>query len=129
MDFWDFFLGSIAIALFIGVVLLWFGTLIDLFMRPDLRGWQKALWLLGIIVFPLLGALIYIIARPMEGPLGLGAASAPEAPLLEDESSLDNEVQELATLARMRDEGVVTPEEFGAIKERILHGGPAAQAA
>ena len=39
-------------------------TFIDNFRRSDHSGAAKAGWALLIIVFPLLGALIYILTRP-----------------------------------------------------------------
>jgi hypothetical protein len=36
----------------------------DIFRRDDMSGWAKGGWLLLIIVLPLLGILIYVIARP-----------------------------------------------------------------
>ena len=44
-------------------------TFIDNFRRSDHSGAAKAGWALLIIVLPLLGALMYILARPeMRGP-------------------------------------------------------------
>ena len=44
-------------------------TFVDNFNRSDHSGAAKAGWALLIIVFPLLGALIYILNRPeMKGP-------------------------------------------------------------
>jgi hypothetical protein len=37
---------------------------IDNFRRHDHSGWAKAGWALVIVVLPLLGTLIYLIARP-----------------------------------------------------------------
>ena len=37
---------------------------IDNFRRRDHSGWAKAGWALVIIILPLLGTLIYLIARP-----------------------------------------------------------------
>jgi hypothetical protein len=37
---------------------------IDKLRRPDHSGWAKAGWALVILVLPLLGTLIYLIARP-----------------------------------------------------------------
>jgi uncharacterized membrane protein len=37
----------------------------DIFRRRDLSGAGKAGWILVLFVLPLLGALIYLIARPM----------------------------------------------------------------
>ncbi len=39
---------------------------IDNFRRHDHGGWAKAGWTLLIILLPLLGTVIYLIARPME---------------------------------------------------------------
>lgn len=38
-------------------------VLIDNFRRPDHSGWAKAGWTLFVIFLPLLGVLIYMIAR------------------------------------------------------------------
>ena len=39
---------------------------IDNFRRRDHSGWAKAGWALVIVVLPLLGTLIYLVARPVE---------------------------------------------------------------
>ena len=39
---------------------------IDNFRRRDHGGWAKALWALIIVVLPLLGTLIYLVARPAD---------------------------------------------------------------
>jgi predicted membrane channel-forming protein YqfA (hemolysin III family) len=39
-------------------------VLVDNFRRADHSGWAKAGWTLLVIVLPLIGALIYQIARP-----------------------------------------------------------------
>ena len=38
----------------------------DNFRRRDHNGWAKAAWTLFVIFLPLLGALVYMIARPSE---------------------------------------------------------------
>lgn len=42
---------------------LWIGCVTDLIARPDLGGFNKALWVLFIILFPLIGSLVYVIVR------------------------------------------------------------------
>ena len=46
---------------------LWFWILItvfiDIFRSPDLSGWAKALWFLFVLFIPLIGVLVYLIAR------------------------------------------------------------------
>src|SRR5215831_11711851 len=35
----------------------------DIFRSHDLGGWGKAAWVIGIIIFPFLGVLLYLIVR------------------------------------------------------------------
>ena len=55
----------------------------DLFRSRDLSGWAKAGWLVGLILFPLLGSLVYIIVRGMW--LGTGEDAAARAQLSRSE--------------------------------------------
>ena len=61
MEFWDFFW---LFLIFIPLMLAWIYTMVDIFMRPDEGGLTKFLWVLLILFLPLLGMLIYFIARP-----------------------------------------------------------------
>lgn len=49
--------------LFLFVVIF---TFIDNFQRKDHSGWAKAGWTILILFVPILGIIIYIIARPAE---------------------------------------------------------------
>ena len=63
MEFWDFFW---LFFIFIPLFLAWVYTLIDIFQRPDEGALTKFLWVLLILFLPLLGMLIYFIARPSD---------------------------------------------------------------
>jgi hypothetical protein len=77
MEWWEFFL---VMLVFMPVLVLWLGCIIDAIGRPDMSGWTKALWVLFILFLPLIGALVYVIMRPavivaprqqsMDGSLG-----------------------------------------------------------
>lgn len=54
-----FFFLALALWMFIAVFA-------DIFRRRDLSGWGRAGWVLLIFVIPLIGVLIYLIARPSE---------------------------------------------------------------
>lgn len=63
--FWTFLM-------FAGIVLLLFFVLwcfVDNFRRRDHHGWAKAGWTALILLVPVVGALIYIVARPADAPL------------------------------------------------------------
>lgn len=51
--------------LFMLAALVWVFIVVvrDLFGNRELSGWAKAGWLLVLILFPLLGSLVYIIVR------------------------------------------------------------------
>lgn len=61
MEWWEFFLVMIVV---MPIVVMWVACLIDVISRPDLSGVAKALWMLGIIFFPLIGSILYVIMRP-----------------------------------------------------------------
>jgi len=54
---------------FFGFV-LWFSLLIkvygDIFRRHDISGWGKFGWSMGVLVVPLLGVFVYLIAQGKE---------------------------------------------------------------
>jgi hypothetical protein len=61
--FWDA-VGTMVGLLFVLMFLTLFIFLfIDVFGREDLSGWGKAGWVLLLMVLPLIGSLIYIVAR------------------------------------------------------------------
>ena len=111
------------------VFVLWIWLLItvfiDIFRSSDLGGFAKAIWVLFIIVLPLLGVLIYLIARG--GKMHERAAQQAQA----QQQAFDSYVQQvagsgggsadqLAKLADLKEKGVLTDAEFEAQKAKIL---------
>jgi hypothetical protein len=48
----------------IPLLLIWVLTLVDLFRRHDLSTGRKVLWALLVLILPVIGVIIYLIARP-----------------------------------------------------------------
>jgi hypothetical protein len=106
----------------------WFWILItvfvDLFRSRDLSGWAKALWFVFVLFIPLVGVLVYLIAR---GPK-MHEHAAREAELqdqqfrryVQDAAGSQGSADQLAKLADLRDRGVITPDEFDREKAKIL---------
>ncbi len=114
--------------LFFGFV-VWIWLLIvvfgDIFRSHDMGGFAKAVWVLLVIFLPLLGVLIYLIAR------GGKMQERTSQDARQQQQEFDTYVQEVAVseaspadqltqLAQLRDEGVITEQEFQAQKAKVM---------
>lgn len=118
---WSF--GSVLwvmIEFFFIFLLIWMfiAVFADIFRRNDLSGWAKAGWIFLIFIVPLLGILIYVIARPkmteQDKEMMMQAQEAQRR--VEGYSPAD----EVAKLAKLRDEGKISPEEYEEMKKRAM---------
>ena len=90
----------------------------DIFRRNDIHGGAKAGWIILIVILPLIGILIYMIARPKmtEQDKQMMEAAQEQQRRMQGYSSAD----EVAKLAKLRDEGKITAEEYEAQKAKAL---------
>jgi type VI protein secretion system component VasK len=90
------------------VLWLWIAitVVMDVFRSHDLNGWKKAFWLLLIVLVPLLGVLIYVIARGDE----------MKAHGISDQRQ--QEIAGIAELEDLKDRGILTDEEFQRVKRQ-----------
>jgi phospholipase D-like protein len=102
----------------IPIVLLWIAVVVELFRRDDLKGWMKLLWLLFVLVFPVLGAITYIIVTWLRADRARDLGAAPEPP----PGTPPSTVGDLARLDRLRRSGVLTEEEFQSGRRAVLEG-------
>jgi hypothetical protein len=47
-------------------LLIWLLAVFDIVRRPDLRTSSKVLWALAVIFVPVVGVLVYLVARPAD---------------------------------------------------------------
>jgi hypothetical protein len=88
----------------------------DIFRRRDLSGWGKAGWLLLIFVLPFIGVLIYMIARPkMTEQDREDMERMQEAQRRVSGYSYADEIDKLA---KLRDEGKISAEEYEDLKRK-----------
>ena len=110
-----------AFAIFIFVV--WFWLLItvymDLFRRHDISGWAKAIWVIGLVVFPYLGVLAYLITQSR----GMAERNNQQVQQTRDElrkvvgySAAD----EIEKLDRLKKAGTITDVEFSRLRAKLL---------
>jgi len=105
---------------FIPAAILWFRTVVDIFDRRDLSGGQKVLWLLGVFVVPLLGALLYILTRPVTEQDRERAAAFQQAARQQQVAVGLSIADEIEKLDGLREKGLVTQEEFGRQRAALL---------
>jgi hypothetical protein len=122
----DIFLSTLY---FFGWVLwftLMFWIISDIFRSDDLSGWAKAAWLVGVIILPLVGILIYLIARGgsmRERQEGRQRAADRQLRAYARDagtSDPDSQADELAKLASLHQRGVLNDQEFAQAKTRML---------
>lgn len=110
-----------AFAIFIFVV--WFWLLItvymDLFRRHDISGWSKAIWVIGILVFPYLGVLAYLITQSR----GMAERNSQQVQQAREElrkvvgySAAD----EIEKLDRLKKAGTITDAEFSRLRAKLI---------
>jgi hypothetical protein len=112
--------------IFLWVIWIWIliYVFIDIFRSRDLSGWAKALWFLFVLLIPLIGVLVYLIARGgemHERAVQQAQQQDQEARrYIQQAAGEPSSADQLAKLADLRDRGVITPQEFEQEKAKIL---------
>jgi hypothetical protein len=106
-----FFFWFMAIWIFITI----FG---DIFRRNDLTGGMKAVWIIVLIILPFLGAIIYMVTRPKMTAQDLQMITQADAAA--KAAAAVSPADEIAKLQELRTAGVLSEEEFQALKAKAL---------
>jgi hypothetical protein len=107
---------------------IWFWILItifiDLFRSRDLSGWAKALWFIFILFLPLIGVLVYLIARGnkmhQHAEQDAQAQEQQFRQYVQEAAGSGSTADQLTKLADLRDRGVISAAEFESQKAKIL---------
>ncbi len=109
------------------IIWLWLVIMVfsDIFRSRDLSGGAKAIWVVAIIIFPLIGVLIYLIARGAKmHERHAQAAQEQEAAfrqyVQQSAGTGGSNADQLTRLAALRDQGVLSEGEFQQQKARVL---------
>jgi hypothetical protein len=98
----------------------------DIFRSHDMGGWAKALWIIFVIILPYLGVFVYLIARggKMQEHAAQDAQRQDAAfrQYVQSVTTSDgaSAADEIARLAKLRDDGVITEAEFQQAKAKAL---------
>jgi hypothetical protein len=117
-NLWDFFLGMMVIFFFVMALMIWFSCLMDTFRREDIGGGMKAFWILFMFILPLLGCIIYMIARPKVTAQDVRQLAQAEAAA--GAAAQVSTADELAKLTQLKDSGAITVPEYEKLKAKLL---------
>ena len=114
------------VEIFLWVIWIWIliYVFIDIFRSRDLSGWAKALWFIFVLFIPLIGVLVYLIARGNS----MHERATQEAQqqdrqfraYVQEAAGPQSTADQLAKLADLRDRGVITADEFEREKAKVL---------
>jgi hypothetical protein len=122
-SFWSWFWLLIWWFVFFAYLVILFQILTDLFRDHTLSGWWKAVWIVFLIVFPFITALVYVIAR------GNGMAERQGRAVRQAKSDTDSYIREVAGKSpaehisdakALLDAGVIDQAEFNQLKAKAL---------
>jgi hypothetical protein len=111
---------------FLWVIWIWILIMvfIDIFRSSDLGGFAKAMWFLFVLFIPLIGVLVYLIARG--GKMHERAYREAQQQdrefraYVQDAAGSQTPADQLAKLADLRDRGAISAEEFEREKAKVL---------
>ena len=125
MPLLDLLLSMFWFFLFFAWIWLVISIFIDIFRSPDLSGWGKAGWSLFVLVIPVIGVLVYLVARgdKMQQRRIDDATAQHQATQQYIQSvagSGTSTADELTKLGELRDNGTLTDAEYQSQKAKLL---------
>jgi uncharacterized membrane protein len=109
------------VSIFIFVLWFWLLTTVagDLFRRHDISGWAKAIWVIGLIIFPYLGIFIYLITQHR------GMAERQSQRVQQAREDMRHFVgysvaDELEKLERLKNSGTISNDEYTRLRARAV---------
>jgi hypothetical protein len=101
-----------------------FSILTDLFRDHDLSGWAKAAWVIFLLVFTFLAALIYLIVRgggmAKRSLEHQQAAQAQFNDYVQSVATQGSATEQIAQAKALLDAGTIDQAEFDALKAKAL---------
>jgi hypothetical protein len=89
----------------------------------DLSTWRRIGWLLGILIFPIIGSLTYLIITWWHADAATDLGAAPQAAGVPEHPET---IADLTRLDQLRRSGMISEADFEAGRRRVLEGGDAA---
>jgi hypothetical protein len=124
MPLLDLFLSMLWFFLFVAWIWLLISVYSDVFRSDDLSGVAKAFWVLLVLLLPYLGVLVYLIVRGSKmqerSVAQMQQAQLATESYIREVAQGNSTADELLKLGQLRDQGVLSAEEFEAQKAKML---------
>ena len=124
MSFWDIVWFIIISFAFVAYLMMLFSIIVDLFRDSETSGVVKAVWLVALLFFPLITALVYVIVR------GKGmsermvssrvAAQRQQEDYIKQVAGSASPADQIAQASALLDKGTISQAEFDTLKARAL---------
>jgi NhaP-type Na+/H+ or K+/H+ antiporter len=124
VSFWDVIWFIVVSFVFIAYLMILFSIFADLISDGETKGWVKAVWVIALIMFPLLSALVYFIVR------GSAMADRSSRRASRDKASTDSYIRGVAATSSpaeqigqakaLLDAGTITQQDFDALKAKAI---------
>lgn len=111
----------LVVYLMVMYVIIVFTVYVDIFRSDDLSGARKAIWVLGLLFFPIISLVVYLVTRGdgvgmrqlarEKATSGASSGSVPPPP---------TPATELSVAKQLLDAGTISAAEFDQIKTRVL---------
>src|SRR5215207_1745918 len=122
-SFWDLFWWFFWVYVFIAYLMVLFSIVADIFRDHSMNGWLKAVWIIFLVFFPFITALVYLIAR------GRGMAERSGREVRQVRASQDDYIRsvagassadEIAKAKALLDAGTISQSEFDLLKSKAV---------
>lgn len=122
-NFWDIIWWFLWVLVLITYLFALFSIITDLFRDHKLSGWWKAVWIVFLIFFPFITAIVYLIARG--GGMSERAVKAARQYQDAQEDYIrtvagSSPTEQIAQAKQLLDDGAITREEFEHLKAKAL---------
>ena len=131
MSFWDIVWFMVIFFAFMTYLMVLFNIVADLFRDDSVSGGMKAVWLVALIFFTIITAIVYLIVRGRGMAERSAAASMAVRRAQEDHirsvagsgggsSAATSPAEQIATAKQLLDSGTITQQEFEGLKAKAL---------
>jgi ABC-type multidrug transport system fused ATPase/permease subunit len=127
MTFWDYLVWFFWFYIFVTCIFIFITVIIDVFRDPSLNGWEKALWIIFLVLVPYLAAIIYLIARGRSmAQRRMERAQAAQSDtndyIRTVAASASTPASEIEKAKGLLDSGAISQAEYDSLKSKALAG-------